>query len=101
MPKATILVIGRFQPGYQEVFPDYSKKVRGFLKSKGATVVRRQLVQRTLYGNLSPSLVMVIDFPTEEVAATAFFEQEYLDIIPLRDKVFSEFHMFLTQDGEI
>lgn len=101
MPKATIVVMGRFRPGYQEVFPDYSKQVRRFLNSKGATVVRRQLVRQTLYGNLSPSLVMVIDFPTEEVAATAFFEREYLDIIPLRDQVFSEFHMFLAQDGEI
>jgi len=42
---------------------------------------------------------MVIDFPTREVAATAFLEQEYLDIIPLRDRVFSDFHMFLAQYG--
>jgi uncharacterized protein (DUF1330 family) len=69
MPKATIVVIGTFRNGYQAVFADYSKKVRRFLDSKGATVVRRQLAQQTLHGNLSPSLVMVIDFPTREVAA--------------------------------
>src|SRR5215469_16041633 len=94
-PTATIVVIGTFRNGYQEVFADYSKRVRRFLDSKGATVVRRQLVQQTLYGNLSPSLVMVIDFPTKEVAETAFLERQYLDIIPLRDNVFSDFHMFL------
>jgi len=100
-PKATIVVIGTFRNGYQEVFTDYSKRVRRFLDSKGATVVRRQLVQQTPCGNLSPSLVMVIDFPTREVAETAFLERQYLDIIPLRDKVFSDFHMFLAQYGEV
>ena len=44
---------------------------------------------------------MTIDFPTKESAETAFFEQEYLDLIPLRDRVFSDFQMFLAQAGEV
>ena len=57
-PKATIVVIGTFRNGYQEVFTDYSKRVRRFLDSKGATVIRRQLVQQTLCGNLSPNPIL-------------------------------------------
>jgi uncharacterized protein (DUF1330 family) len=96
MPKATIVVIGTFRAGYEEIFGDYSSQVRRFLDQKGATVIRRQRIERTLYGERSPSLVMMIDFPTRESAETAFFEQSYLDLIPLRDRVFSDFQMFLA-----
>lgn len=101
MPEATIVVLGTFREGYEAVFADYSSKVRAFLATKGAVVIRRQTVERTLYGELSPSLFMAIDFPSKEVAANAFFEQDYLDLLPLRDKVFSSFHMFLSPYGEI
>ncbi|MEP7010519.1 MAG: DUF1330 domain-containing protein [Acidobacteriota bacterium] len=101
MAKATIVVLGTFAPGYEMVFAEYSKKVRAFLDSKNAQVIRRQLIERTLYGDLSPSLVMTIDFPTRESAETAFFEPEYLALIPLRDRVFSDFHMWLARAGEV
>ncbi len=101
MEKATIVVLGTFAPGYEEVFSEYSRKVRAFLDSKNATVVRRQLIERTLYGNQSPSLVMTIDFPARESAETAFFEPEYLALIPLRERVFSDFQMWLAEAGEV
>ena len=101
MEKATIVVLGTFAPGYESVFAEYSRKVRAFLESKNAQVIRRQLVERTLYGNLAPSLVMTIDFPTKESAETAFFEPDYLALIPLRDRVFSDFQMFLARSGEV
>ena len=101
MDKATIIVVGTFREGYQELFADYSKRVRRFLDSKGATVIRRQLIEQTLHGDLLPNLVMVIDFPSQVAATAAFTETEYLEIIPLRDRVFSDFHMFLARHGEV
>lgn len=64
-------------------------------------MVRRQRVERRLYGTRTPGLVMLVDFPSREVAAAAFFEQDYLDIIPLREQVFSEFEMFLAALGDV
>jgi uncharacterized protein (DUF1330 family) len=101
MPGATIVVLATFREGYQVVFQEYSRRVREFLASKGATVIRRQVVEQVIYGDLSPSLVMVIDFPTREIAQAAFFEQAYLDVLPLREQVFSSFNMFLASPGEI
>lgn len=101
MPPATIVVEGTFRTGYEQVFAEYSARVRAFLETKGAVVVRRQLVERTLYGERTPSLVMVIDFPTREGAEAAFFEPGYLELIPLRDRVFADFQMFLARAGEI
>jgi len=101
MDGAAIVVVGTFRAGYEAVFAEYSARVRCFLDGKGARVIRRQRIDRVLYGARVPSLFMLIDFPSREVAATAFFEQDYLDIIPLREQVFSAFEMFLAPLGDV
>ena len=40
---------------------------------------------------MQASLIMVIDSLSKKIAETIFFEQEYLDIILLRNKVFDDF----------
>jgi hypothetical protein len=54
VPQATIVVVGKFAAGYEKLFVGYSGRIRAFLERQGATVVRRQLVERTLYGNSTP-----------------------------------------------
>ena len=101
MNKSTIIIEGVFQEGYQEFFPEYSKRVRDYIYKHGGEVIRRQRIEKTLYGEYRPDLVMVIDFPNKKVAERIFFEQEYLDIIPLRDKIFRQFRMYLALYGEV
>jgi len=101
LEKSTIVVEGTFRPGYEEHFAEYSSKVRAYLGRHGAEVVRRQRITQTLYGSGSPDLIMVIDFPSVDTAAHVFFEPEYLALIPLRDKVFSDFRMYVAAYGEI
>ena len=101
MNQATIIVEGTFREGYEEYFDEYSRTMKAFLAKHHGTTLRRQLVKKTLYGTHTPSLIMVIDFPTEELAATLFFEQEYLDVIPLRDKIFADFRMYLAEYGNV
>jgi uncharacterized protein (DUF1330 family) len=99
--KATIFVEGTFRSGYEEHFADYSRKVRTYLDKHGAEVVRRQRIKKSLYGSGRSDLIMVIDFPSLEVAERIFFEPEYLALIPLRDQVFAEFQMYVAAYGEI
>jgi len=99
--QATIVVEGTFREGYEEYFDEYSRTMKAFLAKHQGTTLRRQLIKKTLYGTHTPSLVMVIDFPTEELAATVFFEQEYLDVIPLREKIFADFRMYLAEFGNV
>lgn len=101
MNPATIIVEGTFREGYEEHFEEYSRIMKAFLAKRQGTTLRRQLIKKTLYGTHSPSLIMVIDFPTEELAETLFFEQEYLDVIPLRDRIFSDFRMYLAEYGNV
>jgi uncharacterized protein (DUF1330 family) len=99
--KATIVVEAVFRAGYERYFPDYSARVRGFLERHDGQIIRRQRIQKTLYGEKKVDLVMLIDFPDRETAETIFFSQDYLDIIPLRDKVFSAFSMWLADFGDV
>jgi len=99
--KATIIVEGVFRPGYETYFKEYSILVRRYLEKHHAQVIRRQQIEKVLYGQERPDLVMVIDFPDRALAESIFFEQEYLDIIPLREKVFGRFNMYLASFGNI
>src|SRR5262249_50987959 len=99
--KTTIIVEGVFRPDFESYFADYSKLVRAYLEKHGGQVIRRQRIAEVLYGEEKMDLVMVIDFPDREIARRIFFEQEYLDIIPLRDRVFSRFSMYLAEAGNV
>ncbi len=94
--QATVVVIGTFKNGYEAVFVEYSRKVREFLIKQQAVVIRRQMITQTLYGVGRPNLVMVVDFPSRRTAETCFYQQEHLDLIPLRAQVFTEFQMYLA-----
>ncbi len=97
---ATIIVTGVFADGYAPHFADYSRRVRAFLDSHHGVVVRRQRVSAVLEGE-GADLVMLIDFPSREIAATIFDRPEYRAIIPLREKIFAQFNMMLADAGEI
>ncbi|MBH0776742.1 DUF1330 domain-containing protein [Nocardia bovistercoris] len=99
--QATIVVEGVFRDGYEEHFAEYSRRVRGYLDRHGALVIRRQRVEKSLYGTTAIDLVMIIDLPSTEIAERIFFEPEYLALIPLRDKVFADFRMYLATYGDI
>lgn len=101
MSKYTIIVEGKFLQDYHCVFPEYSEKIRQYIAGHGGVVIRRQKIERVLYGDDSPDFFMVIDFPSKDIAETLFFDQEYLDIIPLRNKVFSVFKMYMAPFGDV
>ncbi len=98
---ATIVVLGVFREGHEPYFEEYSARVRAYLNKHAGTVVRRQRIAKRLYGQGAADLFMVIDFPTREVAERIFFEPEYLSIVPLRDRIFADFRMYLAESGEL
>lgn len=75
--------------------------MRDLLERNGGVVIRRQRVEKVLYGDGGPDLVTLIDFADRAVAERLFFDEEYLAIVPLRDQVFRSFRMYLAPMGEI
>jgi uncharacterized protein (DUF1330 family) len=98
---ATLVVLGTFREGYEAHFPEYSRRVRAYLERQGGQVVRRQRIEASLTAGEAPSLVMLIDFPSREAAAGLLERPEYLEILPLRAKVFRDFQAYLAEAGEI
>lgn len=101
MSPATIIVEGTFHEDYEQHFDEYSRIMKAFLAKHQVTTLRRQIVKKTLYGSHTPSLIMVMDFPTVELAETLFFTPEYLEVIPLRDRIFADFRMYLAEFGNV
>lgn len=101
LKRATVIVEGTFKEGYGVYFEEYSVQIQQFLKKHPTTIVRRQLIIETLYGTNTPNLIMLIDFESIQVARNIFFEEEYKAIIPLRNKVFKVFKMYLAEFGNI
>jgi uncharacterized protein (DUF1330 family) len=99
--KTTVVVEGLFKQGFEEHFAEYSRKVRAYLERHGGQVIRRQRVRRVLIGDTGPDLIMLIDFPSDAVAERIFFAPEYLALVPLRNRVFAEFRMYLAEYGDI
>jgi hypothetical protein len=77
-PGATILVLATFRDGYEAHF-----------------------VEAALYGGGTASIAMVIDVPSRAAAERMFFEPAYRGIIPLRERAFRNFQMYLAAPGEI
>lgn len=101
MEKATIIVEGTFQEDYEKYFQEYSSIIKLYLEQFNAVIIRRQLIEQTLYGDASPDLVMIIDFPDKEIVQKIFFDPAYLSLIPLRDKIFKVFKMYLAKYGDV
>ncbi|GAB1269160.1 hypothetical protein NBRC116493_24130 [Aurantivibrio infirmus] len=97
----SIVVSGKFRTGYKKHFKEYSDAIRAYIEKHNGVVIRRQEILNTLYGKHSLDLFMLIEFPSQGLAEKLFFRQEYFDLIQLRDKIFSEFNMYLSPNQEI
>jgi hypothetical protein len=55
--KATIIVEGGvFRPGHETYFQEYSTLVRRYLEKHSGRVIRRQRIEKVLYGQEKPDL---------------------------------------------
>jgi uncharacterized protein (DUF1330 family) len=82
-----------FREDYEEHSADYSLKAGTYLDRDDAEVIRRQRVNRSLYGSETVGLIMIIDCSSMEIAARIFFQPKYLALMLSRDKVFRLQHV--------
>jgi uncharacterized protein (DUF1330 family) len=96
MSDSTIVVAGSFREGYESNFDEYLKRLETCIEKHHGEIICRQVAERHISGSHTPRLIMVIDFYNHHIAENIFFEPEYLALIPLRDKIFVDFRMYLT-----
>jgi uncharacterized protein (DUF1330 family) len=88
----TVILTGTLKPGAQTFpeFQDYAQRSAANGEANGGKVLGKYLISENLGQGSTPTVVFVVEFPSQEIARGTFTNDEYTSIIPLRDKVFDE-----------
>lgn len=96
MSNSKIVVAGTFREGYESYFDEYLKRLGTCIEKHHGEIICRQVAEEHIFGSNTPRLITVIDFHNQHIAENIFFEPEYLALLPLSDKIFVDFRMYLT-----
>ncbi len=94
---ATLVVTGTPNPSEMEAVQAYLQGVMPLLMGAGGTLVKRLKVAQVVNG-LPSGMVLVMDFPSEEVVAELFASEAYEALIETRDKGFTEMNILIAGD---
>ncbi len=95
--KATLVVTATPDPQEMQSVQEYLKGVMPLLVEAGGTLVKRQKVGEVINGRAS-GMVLVMDFEDAETVKGMFASNAYADLVPVRDKGFSEMNILVTAD---
>ena len=95
--KATLVVTATPNPSEMSSVQAYLKGVMPLLVGAGGALVKRQKVGRVINGQPS-GLVLVMDFDSAEAVTELFASNAYSDLVPVRDKGFTEMNILVAND---
>lgn len=95
--KATLIVTATPNPNEMESLQQYLTGVMPLLMQAGGQLVKRLKVEQVINGNHS-GMVLVMDFDSKEALSGMFASEEYKQLIPIRDKGFSQMNILVTED---
>lgn len=95
--KTTLVVTAVPNPNEMESVQEYLKGVMPLLQGAGGELVKRLKIGKTLKG--SPSgMVLVMDFDSANAVSELFESEDYMALVPARDRGFSEMSILLTHE---
>jgi uncharacterized protein (DUF1330 family) len=95
--KATLVVTATPNPDEMPSVQAYLNGVLPLLMAAGGTLVKRQKVQQVINGRPS-GMVLVMDFDSAEAVSELFASDAYADLLPARDRGFSEMNILIAGD---
>lgn len=98
MSKATLIALATPNPEEQEAYAYYTEKAPQLLVSGGGQLVRRLKVASSIKGDAPMQAMLIMDFPSTEAIKAVFDSQEYAELVPHRDKAFSELILLITEE---
>jgi uncharacterized protein (DUF1330 family) len=93
--QATLVVTAIPNPNEMEAVQAYLHGVMPLLMGAGGKLVKRLKVVEVINGKPS-GMVLVMDFDSDEAITALFESDEYVALIPGRDKGFEEMNILLT-----
>ena len=95
--KATLVVTATPDPNEMPSVQAYLQGVMPLLMEAGGKLVKRQKVGGVINGRPS-GMVLVMDFESDEDVTNLFASSAYADLVPVRDKGFTEMNILVTGD---
>lgn len=77
-------------------FKEYSRRSNANGEANGGVVLSKYQVLENLAEGDTPHLVLVIEYPSQELAHQTFTNDEYQSLIPLRNVAFKQVQIYLT-----
>ena len=95
--KATLVVTATPNPNEMQSVQLYLKGVMPLFMGAGGKLVKRQKVGEVISGRPS-GMVLIMDFDNAEAVKGLFASDAYTDLLPVRDKGFSEMNILVAGD---
>ena len=89
---------GIFNEGGKDTpeFKEYSKRSNANGEANGGVVLSKYMISENLGQGDMPHFVIVVSYPSREIAVDTFTNDEYNAIIPLRDVAFKEVKILIS-----
>ena len=96
--KVTIVINATFNPNGMNTpeFKEYSRRSNSNGEAHGGVVLSKFQITDNLGNGSTPHLVLIIEYPSKEMATQTFTNDEYLSILPLRNVAFKEVNILQT-----
>ena len=96
--RCTVILEGIFRRGGKasSEFKEYSRRSNMNGEAHGGVVIKNYLISDNLGQGETPDFILIIEYPTRDKAKQAFSNNEYKQIISMRNKVFKEVKILLV-----
>lgn len=101
--KVIIVIEATFNPNGMNTpeFKEYSRRSNANGEAHGGVVLQKYQVTGNLGSGDAPHMILVIEYPSQEMASQTFTNKEYLAILPLREIAFKEVKILQTNTAAI
>lgn len=98
MSKIILIIIATVNPGEPEALDHYLHSMNALYAEAGAKPVGRYRISRPLMGEKTPSLIAIMEFPSQEALDQVFKSTAYQGLLPYREKAFLSLEAYLSEE---
>ncbi|TFB10404.1 DUF1330 domain-containing protein [Candidatus Marinimicrobia bacterium MT.SAG.3] len=100
--KCVVILEGTFNEGGMKTkeFEEYSKRSNANGEANGGKVLSKYVIDRNLGNGNTPHFILLVEYPSYDIAVETFSNEEYKSIIPLRDVAFKEVNILITKSED-
>jgi len=100
-PQPCIAILeGCFRDGGQDSaeFQEYSRRSNANGEAHGGVILNKYLIAENLAQGNKPDFILIVQYPSYDIAHQTFTCDEYKNILPLRDVAFKEVKILLVKN---